>query len=375
VSVSARARRLRLALRLCAAAGVALLLAELALRWVLFSDVARAHKLGWQLRREELYSIYESGREFWQLRTAFGREAGLGAAAEFDARLGWRNRFFDGATLAHVDEPTLGARRPVLLFGDSYARCVEEPRDCWEGLLERSELGATHALLNYGVGGYGLDQATLLMQLALPRFRARDPVVVLGILVDDDLDRCYLALRDGPKPYFTLADGALVAHPPETASGAEFLARHPLAIRSYLVRLVAVGGGLVARERVSAWSGEAEHVAEKQALTRALLSTLRDQLTAEGVEFFVLLFHARPALVERGPKQWEEPFLRALLAELGVPHVSARTYLERDLAARGVAPASYYHPEGTLGNNHYTAEANGLVFQAIADGLAGRFER
>ena len=171
-----RARRLRLFLRLAVAGCALLLVLEGGLRFLLFSDFARRHKLGWQARREELYSVYESGREFWKLRAVLGRETGLGATAEFDARLGWRNQFFDGETLAHVDEAALGARRTVLLFGDSYARCVEPSEDCWEGLLERSELGGTHALLNYGVGGYGLDQACLLMQLALPRFRARNPM-------------------------------------------------------------------------------------------------------------------------------------------------------------------------------------------------------
>jgi hypothetical protein len=369
----ARVRGLRLVLRLLFAVGLALLVLEGGLRWVLFSEAARARDLGWQLRRPELYGLYESGREFWQLRAALGVESGLGPAAEFDARLGWRNRFFDGETLEHVDEVALGARRPVLLFGDSNARCVEPPEDCWEGLLARSSLGETHALLNYGVGGYGFDQAALLMRHALPRFLERDPVVVIGILVDDDLDRCWLALRDGPKPSFSLAGDALVLEPP-APSAAEFLARRPLAIRSYLVRLLAVGGGLVSRERVLAWAGESEHVAEKKALARALVLDLERELTARGVEHFFVLFNALPSLTRSGEGQWEEPFLRALFAEHGIPFVSSRSPLERHFAASRSDPRELFHADG-IGSNHYTAAANALVFPALAKGLAGRFER
>ncbi|MSR63406.1 MAG: SGNH/GDSL hydrolase family protein [Planctomycetes bacterium] len=226
----ARAARLGLGLVL------AVLLAEGALRFVLFSDQARAWSVGWSLRHEGLYTAHASGREFWQLRARLASEPPSAAARLSDERVGWLGERFD-RDLVHVDEPGLGARTPVLLFGDSYAHCVEPAGPCWQGLLERSELAPRFALLNYGVGGYGLDQTYLLMRLVLPRFQARAPVVVIGILVDDDLDRCYLALRDAPKPYFTLQGGDLMLHPPEARDTPSFLRAHPLEIHSYLWRL------------------------------------------------------------------------------------------------------------------------------------------
>ena len=95
----------------------------------------------------------------------------------------------------------------MLLFGDSFCECATPPEECWQGLLERSPLGPRFALVNYGTGGYGLDQVLLLARRVLDRWRGRDPLVVVGILVDDDLDRDALALRNFPKPRFRLADG------------------------------------------------------------------------------------------------------------------------------------------------------------------------
>src|SRR5205085_7133999 len=103
---------------------------------------------------------------------------------------------------------------PVLLFGDSYAQCATPPEQCFQSLLEQSELTHEFALLNYGVGGFGLDQMYLLLRHVLPRFREQKPFVVVAIMIDDDFTRSLLAMRDWPKSRAHWEHGILRIDPP-----------------------------------------------------------------------------------------------------------------------------------------------------------------
>lgn len=360
------------ALAVCAGLALAALLVEGALRFLLFSDFAHAHGLGWQLRNPSLYAPREAGRENWKLRVPLGLEDGR-RSPDFDARFGWLTSTIDPTTLAHVDEARVGARRPVLLFGDSYAGCVAEAGTCWQDLLEASPLAARYCLLNYGVGGYGLDQVRLLMEPVLARFAQRDPLVVVGILVDDDLDRPYLALRSFPKPWFTLAGSELVLHGLEHEDANAYLRDHPVGIRSYLWRWFLFGSRLVPRRAALRWSDEADHVEAKRALDRRLLEEIERLLAARGMDSFVVLFHARRALEAPGPYSWQEPFLYAAFEELGIPFVSSKRALRAHLARTGLAAEELYLRSGP-GINHYTGATIGVVFETLRDGIEGRFE-
>ncbi len=349
-----------------------LLVLEGGLRFVLFSDFARARKLGWRWRDAGLYTPREAGRENWKLRVELGLEK-TGRSPAFDARFGWLSDAIEPTTLAHVDEARIGGRRPVLLFGDSYAECVAEAHPCWQELLEQSALGNELCLLNYGVSGYGLDQVRLLLEPVLERFAARNPLVVVGILVDDDLDRGYLPLRSFPKPYFTAEGSGLVLHPLEQESAAAYLQAHPVRIRSYLWRWFLFGSGLVSRRTAVRWTDEAEHVAQKCAVNRGLLEEIRSLLAARGLESFFVLFHARRALEASGPYAWQEPFLYRTFAELRLPFVSSKRVLRAHLARTGLAPEELYIRSGP-GLNHYTGATNAVVFAALQAGIAGDFE-
>jgi hypothetical protein len=114
--------------------------------------------------------------------------------------LGWIDTAFDGASFEPRAAPELAGRRPVLLFGDSFIRCMTNKANCFQGWMERSAWDATHQAYNYGVRGYGIDQIAMLARATLPRWRGTDPLVVIGIYMDDDLDRAWLDFRGWPKP-------------------------------------------------------------------------------------------------------------------------------------------------------------------------------
>ncbi len=364
-------RTATLALRLAAAVLLGLLLLEGVLRFLLFSDTALARRLGAEIRKPWLYSSRFGGREYWKLAALI--DGGADVRPDFDARFGWLKPEIDPLTLRHADEQDLAGRRPVLLFGDSFGACFVEPADCWQGLLERSALGREYRLLNYAVLGYGLDQMLLLLRATLDLHAELRPIVVIGIMVEDDLDRCYLGLRDFPKPTFTLEGEQLVLHPVQGPSRLEYVRANPLGIHSYAWRLFLINSGVVRGARIPDWTGETGHVRAKKAVCRAILAEMQRELSERGLEGFFVLFHGRQALQSPGLYAWQEPFLYDELGARGLPFVSSRRFLLEDAAANHTPIDAAFIAEG-WGFNHYTAHANAVVFPAIEQGLRGQFE-
>jgi hypothetical protein len=369
--------RLRRALRLaglaCLSVALGLLLLEGTLRFLLFSDSGVARRIGAPLRAPWYYASVFSGRDYWKLEARFrSAEPPDPRQPPHDPRFGWLKPEIDPATLRHADEARLAGRRPVLLYGDSFAACMTSAEDCWQGVMERSDLRERHALLNYGVVGYGLDQVYLLLSATLDLYAELEPVVVIGILVDDDLDRCYLALRDIPKPWFTLdASGGLEVHAPLARTRRDHVALDPPAITSYAWRALVTQSGLVKAWDVPDWTGEGDHVAVKKALASALLDGIERELGRRGLERFYLLFHSRKSAAPR-PFLWQEPFLYAELERRGLPFTSSKRALIE--STRAGTPLDDLFIHDASGPNHYDAEGNAVVFASLRAGLEGRFE-
>jgi len=133
--------------------------------------------------------------------------------------------------LASYHDPTLGWKKPypspfgerprereypsalLATFGDSYTHCDEvEDDETWQTYLSRS-IGQT--VYNFGVGGYGTDQAYLRFREDYPKVRT--PVVALGFTSDNikrvvNVYRKFFYRNTGipaTKPRFVLEDGGL----------------------------------------------------------------------------------------------------------------------------------------------------------------------
>jgi len=367
--VSVRRRRLLLRLSLVALASA--LAFEVSLRALLFADFARDWPLAVSLREPQLFAHWSVDDLYWQLQLEFAGGSRRPPPAH-DPLLGWVSEKLQGAERLHRDADTVGERRPVLLFGDSYAACRVAPGGCFEDALERSALGRSHRLLNHGVGGYGLGQIALLFDATVEHFVDRDPLVVIGVLVDSDLDRAALSLRGWPKPRIERARGGGWSFEPEpvapSSPGTPGAPGAPPFATSYAARLLLHGWRAVPAGVHDALCAERELGERNRERCAAILAWVAEGLERRGLESFFLLFHRRGSLEDPAEAGWREPFLVAQLDALGLPWVSTRAPLLSHAAASGRSPSDYYGPDG-----HMNALGNETAFRALAQGLAGRF--
>jgi hypothetical protein len=343
---------------------------ELAFRFLLFSPSSVARKLGAGLRKAELFSDPRSEEEFWRLQDLFLDPAHRQGAVRPDPVCGWT-----GPILPDTYEPAqpsdLRGRRPVLLYGDSYARCLTPAGQCFQTLLERSDLADRCCLVNYGVGGYGIDQELLLLQHSIDRWKDLDPIVVVSFLVDDALARNRFAFRCWPKPRLKIEGDRLVPEGPVLTDPEEFREANPIRIRSYLWRfLVFREGVLPARVQARLRRAFAHH-AEEAVLGVKILEEFHRELESRGLRHFFLVFHGWDALQPVPRARWAEDLVVETAARLGVPGGHTRPFL---LAAAdgdaALAQARLFLPPDW---GHYNEIGNLAAFEALRQGIEGRF--
>jgi hypothetical protein len=361
-------RRGKRLLRVFLALVATLVLLELAFRALLFLDVPGLKSVSARLRQPQNF-FHRSNPDYWVASVMLTPPERLKPVPGYDPLLGWRGSRIAAETFEHKDEKLVLGRRPVLLYGDSFAECTTPPKECWEGLLAGSELRSTHFLLNYGVGGYGFDQIFLMLRASVDRFVEQDPVVVIGVMVDDDLDRSLLPFRGWPKPRLAVRDGRLVEPEPVAASVEEFVAAERPEIWSWAWRYL--------RQRSSSApdaAAEEARRAEVRELTRAILVELKRELDARGLQWFVLVFQGSSVLEKSGRDQvWQYGFVLESLRELGIPYVSSREALMHHRNLTGTDTSQYFEASGRA-KGHFTALGNQAVFPALVRGIEGQFD-
>jgi hypothetical protein len=169
--------------------------------------------------------------EVTRYRAILDRTVVTVAFKTFDAQLGWTigrgqksanglyasslegmRSGFPGDQLAAVS-----SRRRIALVGDSFTFGMEVAfEDTWGRILERN-LGGDTAVLNFGVDGYGVDQAYLRYERDVRPWR---PDVVIFGIINHDFQRTlsvysFVTFPEWqipyPKPRFVLENGALRA--------------------------------------------------------------------------------------------------------------------------------------------------------------------
>jgi len=353
----------------CVIAGLA---AEGGLRVLLFSDRPFFERVAGRLRQPGYYADMRREGLYWKLQRIWMPREKRRPLPEISPGTGWTGRLIDPVSLTLADEEKIGERRPVLLYGDSFAECATPQDEAWQGLLERSPEGQTHALINFGTSGFGTDQSLTMLESTIGRYAARNPLVIFSIFLDEDPDRALLDFRGMPKPRYELERGELVFQPLQETNGEAWWDDHPPRVVSYLWRLLRGPHGPLPvswRARLSPVADDAQVIA----LNRALLARMHRRLEELHIEHLVLGFHGRMMLDNPEEHMWRETFVRETCSALGVPFLSSRPYL---IAAAGEDPKilgpCLYITEGP-NEGHFNARGNCVVFEAMRQALHGEY--
>jgi len=339
--------------------------AELGLRWLLFGDDPLARRFGAGLRHAELYTDFSHDEAFWLLHARFDPALleRLETYTRPDPLLGWRSSVLLDGGFEHQAESLLGERRPVLFYGASFVT-----PDYTLRLLE-TDKADTHGLLTFGIGGFGLGQAWLLERETVPRFEGRRPLVLFGVVVDADLPRAAMRVREGPKPSFSMAaDGTLIHRAADSETMRDAVERESLGITSFLGAWL---GGLQSPlpfAREAAVERRAERHARVLPVNLALIRSAHDTAMTSGGEFAVILLHGTPAL--RREPDWTESELISYLEREGIAYLDSRRLFDA-AQQRGRDLDELFFPPGHAEENHPNEAGRALIAKLLELAIEG----
>lgn len=330
---------------------LAFLLAEFIYQSLLFSKIEKFDSL----RNPAFYAVYYQdenedfyNEDYWKLNFLFGKGFEIN---EPHPQLGWAGKF-DRTTYKHWYEDSTGMRSEVLLYGNSFSMCIDSVK-CFEDFLNKdSVFSKNHYMYNYGVGGYGVDQISLLLNESLDNYS--NPFVVLGILTTD-IDRSMLKIRDAPKPYFTLENDSLkLQGVPVTETNSSYISKHPPSIHSYILNRMY---NIITRRLDVFEEEKMAYIESVKMINAAILKQTFDQLKLKNINFLVLIF--QPG--EHNPRDWRLSFLQDLCLESEVPFISNLEIINKDIGINNRLQEDYYIPL----DGHPNSLANILVAEEI----------
>ena len=303
-------------------------------------------------------------RRFLEAETHFGRWEGN---SDWDLKshplLGWYARF-DPQNFMHSETKFLHGRRPVLLFGDSYAQCSKSVK-CFEDFLNRdSEFKDSFHLLNYGVGGYGLGQISLLIENIVGKYK--NPFIVIGLMVFD-LDRSAMQFRTGPKPRYFVEDTKLVLEEAELTNDIpKYLLKNPVKFNSFLYRRICVAlDKEINFARIPFLdSCIKDNVPKKKNLNRLLVKKIVADLESRKLDYVFLVFNPNWVGVSTldGETTWREPYLRELFEQLNLPYIWSADAISSYRKRVEIPTSRFFGPEDS---GHPSSLYNELIAKEI----------
>ena len=319
--------------------------AELFLRTILFTDLIPDSSLRVPWR----YADAGLDDDFWKLAYLFGTDGDAEAVGYVDPELGWGP---DRSSSANTFKSANGDR-PILFYGDSFVGGANNiPQKLDNYLSDRT-------VLNYGVGGYGVDQ--IYLNLTKTAHQYDMPLLLIGILTYD-LDRSVLAIRTHQKPYYDLVGGELVLrNTPILPTTSQYIEQNPLQINSYFLRFVLFR----AREffsdgQFNELMGYTEKEEKKRTINFALIEAMQRNARSMGVRPRIVLFYKGE---EINTPTWREAFLKETLATLGIEYFDTRQYLLDYMSETGTALESLYRENF----GHLNQEGRLVVARGLAD--------
>lgn len=337
---------------------VSFLVAEIVLRIILFSNIPLFDKL----RNPSHYADYFSEDDYWKLQYLFGGE--FSPPESPHPVLGWVGSF-SRDNFIHNKARGIGNRRPVLLYGDSFAACVV-PGACFQDILNYDgTFSEDNYLLNYGVGGYGVDQIFLLFKNSVNKYN--NPFVIISLMTHD-LDRSILSVRVGQKPYFRVEDGVLrLDEKPIDPDPDAFFSNNPPRIISYLYRKVLYGKYLP-EKLTSFLKRENYYKRKKIQVNEKIILEILKELRAKDLDYVFLIFHPHwPGESAIDSSGWRNSFLKRLLDENNVPYIWSEKLIMYEVKANDISVDDLFFDYSTiyLYAGHPTEYLNKLIAKEI----------
>jgi len=329
------------------------ILAETGYRIVLFTDIQVFDRF----QKPQHFADYFSEDDYWKLYYLF--DGRFKPPQQPHPQLGWIGDFSRDSYL-HNQIEHIGDRRPVLLYGDSFASCMQGVL-CFQDILNSDQLfSKRHYLFNYGVGGYGLDQIFLLLQKSIHQYD--DPFVVMSLMTFD-LDRSILSVRTGQKPYFSVEDDKLKLRGiPINSDPDHFFTTNPPQIKSYLYRRI-IHSDLLPEQLSSFLRRENDSIGKKKQVSEKIILEIVKELRAKKIDFVLLILHPHWEGVSTldDDTGWRDSFLKQVLRTNTIPYIWSKEIFTQDSREGNHSYEDYISP----GNGHPTTHFNKLIAEEI----------
>ena len=322
---------------LALSSGISFLVGEAGFWALLFSQGQFFQKF----RDPSLYADFLSDDDYGKLYYRFGGK--YKPPKHPHPLLGWVD-LFEGNSYRHNATDEVGNRRPVLLYGDSFARCSggKFGDKCYQFILNYDKSsGADFFLLNYAVGGYGFDQIFLLFKNSIDNYS--NPLVVLSLMTQD-LDRSILSVKTAQKPFFEISEDQLVLKgTPIDPNPARFYAEHPPDVTSYLYRLWLYQDGRPWRLR-QMLRGTEEKKRKKLQINEKIFLGIIEELKRRRLPHVFLIYH-RKNEVNMKESNWRDKFIKRNLRQQNVPFISSKEVILRDFKEHNKNLDDYFIPD------------------------------
>ncbi len=335
--------------------------AEAAIRWMLFSSHIQIPCI----ENPALYTDPQTQDDYWVLYH-------YDSAAPYKTKpivphplLGWTQK--NGGELGTRSPKYQSTKdvtgHPILFFGDSFVAGPDDAKLALPQILEKHLPNAS--VLNYGVGGYGVDQIALRVKQDGTRFRDRNAQIVIGIMLRD-LDRSLLRFRHSQKPYYTIEQGELRLHHPETLNNLAFIDSYTFQTRSFVVAAIKRKFRFTT-QRIHAVLGHQNELSEKRyLLNKAILKDLIAHLKSESLSADFVIFYSESDLKQHadGTPSLRECELKTIFSELRVTYIDTAPALTQAIQSEGMKICDLYDK-----SNHFTPTANEMIARSLAPHL------
>ncbi len=341
-------------------------------RIMIFSDIDI--EIMKKQRIPELYADEYSEDECWKLYYPFNKEEYQYAIAHPKPTKKTRlTRYILEDNYKHVNGGYINGRRPVLIYGDSFAACYS-PDDCFDHILNNDEIfSKNYYLLNYGVGGYGLDEIYLLLKNSIDNYS--NPVVIVSLMTLD-LDRSILSFRSGPKPYFAIENNHLKLNEVTIYPDMEtmFLNNKPKII-SYFYRRIIYSGFIkhfLPEQLLSYLKGEDYYKKKKIQVNERIMIEIINELKSRNIDYVFLIFHPSSirgeGLLKENVDDWRDVFIKQILHTNNIPYIWSKDIIFQQIKDNNVSLSDFF----LKGDGHPTGYQRKLLAKRIKEFILNR---